>query len=90
MFDVFAEFYTRGNLNRHNKTVHSKVLDEDFVCDECPFRTKFKYNLGVHHKSVHNSNKLNKIIKKKRKKCLKRQTPFKYIMSSNAIMSSNE
>lgn len=62
------------NLNRHEKTVHSQTSEEDFVCDECPFRTKFKCNLVTHKKGGHNPETLFRAVRKARKADRKKKT----------------
>ncbi len=67
VFFGIAEFYLKFSLTRHEKSVHSHTTEDDFVCDECPFRTKTKWNLDFHKKGVHKIDKVEQMVEKEKK-----------------------
>ena len=47
-------FTQPGDLNRHIKTVHTDILNEQpYLCKHCDYRTSQSYNLKAHMTSKH-------------------------------------
>ena len=47
----YMQFSKKGNLKRHNKTIHDKI--KNYECDKCDMKFSTKGNLKTHKTAVH-------------------------------------